>query len=219
LTGHPGSVAAWPAKPSHYSNHDTPEAQNYWVIPEGFEHWTVRHVTQSAMTSSSDANVTIGVLTTEPRLQNACNETFLQPNYYTYSNSDLGVNEFDWTPGVSCDLASQTVTLSTEHKADIDRLKKMLCSAPLLVRPDPNREFELHTDWSAAGCGAILQQRGDVGEERVISYASRSNNKPESIYSSYAGECLAAVWGVRYHRVDRTGDGSSCTRTTDPWSG
>jgi hypothetical protein len=77
----------------------------------------------------------------------------------------------------------------------------MLCSAPLLVRPDPNREFELHTDWSAAGCGEILQQRGKVGEERVISYASRSNNKPESNYSSYAEECLAAVWGVRYHRV------------------
>jgi hypothetical protein len=35
----------------------------------------------------------------------------------------------------------------------------------------------------------------------MISYASRSNNKPESNYSSYAGECLAAVWGVRYHRV------------------
>jgi hypothetical protein len=32
----------------------------------------------------------IGVLTTGPRLQNACNDTFLQPNYYTYSNSDHG---------------------------------------------------------------------------------------------------------------------------------
>jgi hypothetical protein len=77
----------------------------------------------------------------------------------------------------------------------------MLCSAPLLVRRDPNREFELHTDWSAARCGAILQQRGKAGEERVISYASRSNNKPKSNYNSYAGECLAAVWEVRYHRV------------------
>jgi hypothetical protein len=92
-------------------------------------------------------------------------------------------------------------TLLTEHKAAIDKLKEMLCSAPLLVRPDPNREFKLHTEWSAAVCGAILQQRGDAGEEPVISYASRSNNKPGSNYCSYAGECLAAVWGVRYHRV------------------
>jgi hypothetical protein len=47
----------------------------------------------------------------------------------------------------------------------------------------------------------LRSQRGDAGEERVISYASRSNNKPKSNYSSYARECLAAVWGVRYHRV------------------
>jgi hypothetical protein len=91
--------------------------------------------------------------------------------------------------------------LSTEHKAAIDKIEEMLCSAPLLVRPDPNWKFELHTDWSAAGCGAILQQRGEAGEERVISYASRNNNKPKSNYNSYAGKCLAAVWGVRYHRM------------------
>jgi hypothetical protein len=48
-------------------------------------------------------------------------------------------------------------------------------------------------NWSAAGCGAILQQRGEAGEEQVIFYASRSNNKRGSTYSSYAGECLAAV--------------------------
>jgi hypothetical protein len=83
--------------------------------------------------------------------------------------------------------------LLAEHKATIDRLKEMMCFAPLLVRPDPNREFGLHTDWSATGCGAILQQRGEDGEERVIPYASCSNNKLESNYSSYAGKCLAAV--------------------------
>ena len=91
--------------------------------------------------------------------------------------------------------------LNAECKAAIDQLKGMLCSAPLLVRPDPKREYELHTDWSAAGCGAILQQRDDTNAERVVAYASRSNNRAESNYSSYAGECLAAVWGVRYFRV------------------
>jgi hypothetical protein len=86
-------------------------------------------------------------------------------------------------------------------KGAIDKLKGMLCAAPLLVRPDPKRDYELHTDWSAAGCGAILQQRDDAGDERVIAYASRSNNRAEVNYGSYAGECLAAVWAVRYFRV------------------
>jgi hypothetical protein len=104
--------------------------------------------------------------------------------------------------------------LSMEHKAAIDKLKEMLCSAPLLVRPGPNWEFELHTDWSAAGCGAILQQRGQAGEERVISYASRSNNKPESNYSIYAGECFTAVRGSGTKGCTCTGGGSSCTPTT-----
>jgi hypothetical protein len=110
--------------------------------------------------------------------------------------------------------------LLTEHKTAIDRLKEMLCSAPLLVRPDPNREFELHMDWSAAGCGVILQQRGKAGEERVISYANCSNNKPESNYSSYVGKCLVAVWSpCGTTECTCTGKSSSCTPTTGPRSG
>jgi hypothetical protein len=86
-------------------------------------------------------------------------------------------------------------------KGAIDKLKGMLCAAPLLVRPDPKRDYELHTDWGAAGCGAILQQRDDKGNERVIAHTSRSNNRAEVNYGSYASECLAAVWAVCYFQV------------------
>ena len=48
--------------------------------------------------------------------------------------------------------------------------------------------------------GAILSQRTEEGEEKVIAYASRSNNAAEKNYSSYHGELLAAVWGVRHFR-------------------
>jgi hypothetical protein len=53
--------------------------------------------------------------------------------------------------------------------------------------------FILHIDWSALGIGAILGQFDEEGKEYVIAYASRSNNKAESNYSSYKGECLAIV--------------------------
>ena len=73
--------------------------------------------------------------------------------------------------------------------------------ARILRRPDYKRPFELHTDWSGVGLGAVLVQRDDQGREYVIAYASRSNNRTERNYSSYAGECPAAVWGVSHFRV------------------
>jgi hypothetical protein len=47
----------------------------------------------------------------------------------------------------------------------------------------------------------VLSQRDDQGREFVVAYASRSNNRTERNYSSYFGECLAAVWGVSHFRV------------------
>jgi hypothetical protein len=65
--------------------------------------------------------VTIGVLTTGPRLQNACNDTFLQPNYYTYSNSDHGC-VLDVTSQALCKLGhlvtSQYPTLTPQESRE-----------------------------------------------------------------------------------------------------
>ena len=46
----------------------------------------------------------------------------------------------------------------------------------------------------------MLTQRDNEGNEYVIAYASRSCNKTERNYSSYHGECLAAVWAVSHFR-------------------
>jgi hypothetical protein len=59
-----------------------------------------------------------------------------------------------------------------------------------------SKVFILHTNWSAIGIGVILGQLDEEDKEYVIAYASQSNNKVESNYSSYEGECFPIVWAI-----------------------
>ena len=79
-----------------------------------------------------------------------------------------------------------------------EALKKALGSTHVLRRPNTRRPFQLHTDWSILGLGAVLTQKDDDGKEYVIAYASRSNNDAKAKYSSYEGECLAIIWAVAH---------------------
>ena len=94
----------------------------------------------------------------------------------------------------------QPWTWGREQEQAFATLKLKLGSAPILRRPDASRPFQLHTDWSAVGLGAVLTQKDDEGREYVVAFASRSNNNAESNYSSYEGEALAAVWAIAHFR-------------------
>ena len=62
---------------------------------------------------------------------------------------------FIWTD--SCEQAFQ-------------RLKRLLCSAPILAYPDFGKNFVLQTDAFDYGAGAVLSQLDDSGNEKVIAY-------------------------------------------------
>ncbi len=79
-------------------------------------------------------------------------------------------------------------------------LKARLVVAPILRRPIRGHPFQLHTNWSMLGLGAMLTQCDDEGKEFVVAYASHSNNATKSRYSSYKRECLATMWVVVYFR-------------------
>jgi hypothetical protein len=87
-----------------------------------------------------------------------------------------------------------------EQERAFVELKAKLVVAPILRRPIRGRPFQLHTDWSMLGLGAVLTQCDDEGKEFVVAYASRSNNATESHYSSYEGKCLATVWDVAHFK-------------------
>ena len=84
------------------------------------------------------------------------------------------------------------------HKA-FETLKEKLKNEPILTYPDFSKPFKIHTDASDYGIGAILIQEQN-GQEKVISYASRTLNKAETSYATTEKECLAIVWGITHFR-------------------
>jgi len=81
-----------------------------------------------------------------------------------------------------------------------DIIKQKLTTYPVLRLPDPNKPFILKTDASVIGRGAILCQLDEDGNEYVIWYISKLNNKHEQNYSISELECLAIIWAVCYFR-------------------
>ncbi|BBM99381.1 hypothetical protein Mp_1g20900 [Marchantia polymorpha subsp. ruderalis] len=73
-----------------------------------------------------------------------------------------------------------------EQEEALVELKSRLVAATILRRPIRGRPYQLHTDWSMLGLGAMLIQHDDEGKEFVIAL--------------YEGECLAAVWVVTHFR-------------------
>ncbi|GBG86580.1 hypothetical protein CBR_g41642 [Chara braunii] len=91
-----------------------------------------------------------------------------------------------WTP--ECDQA-------------FSKLKAALISAPVLIRPDPEKCFVLITDWQPEAISAILAQVGPNGLESVVEYASKSVSACKRNYATPTGECYAALWGISHFRV------------------
>ena len=80
-----------------------------------------------------------------------------------------------------------------------NQLKKALTEAPVLAYPDYSKPFILETDASLKGLGAVLSQKGDDNDIRVIVYASRSLRPLEKSmrdYSSAKIELMALKWSV-----------------------
>ena len=89
---------------------------------------------------------------------------------------------------------------STECNTAFETLKQKLVSTEVLAYPDFNLPFELETDASGIGLGAVLSQcQGPDKKKRVVAYASRRLRKYErnmERYSSMKLELLGLKWAI-----------------------
>ena len=75
------------------------------------------------------------------------------------------------------------------------KLKQALSSPPVLAFANYDQMFEVQTDASQTGLGAILHQKQN-GKHRVISFASRGLKRSEKNYPASKLEFVALKWAV-----------------------
>ena len=77
-----------------------------------------------------------------------------------------------------------------------EQLIEALMSPPLLLFPDLDKTFIVHTDASGTGLGAVLLQYGEDKLLHPVCYASRGLKNAERNYPPYKLEFLALKWAV-----------------------
>ena len=124
---------------------------------------------------------------------------FLIPNYQKYSShlSKLLQKDAGYKEG----------PMPQESQDAFIKLRDYLGKAPIVQHPRPGLPYILRTDAAAGdaqnpgGFGAVLSQLWKDGQERVISYASRSLEPYEKNYTAYLLEMAAAAWAIDYFHV------------------
>ena len=95
-----------------------------------------------------------------------------------------------------------------KQEAAFQKLKQMLCSAPILSLLDGTEDFVVYCDASNQGLGCVLMQRG-----KVIAYASRQLKVHENNYTTHDLELGAVVFALKIWRHYLYG--TKCTIFTD----
>ena len=97
--------------------------------------------------------------------------------------------------------APSLVNWTKECQEAFQKLKDILCSAPVLKSPDFDRQFTIQTDASNQGVAAVLSQYDDSGDDHPVPYFSRKLQPREESYSTVEKECLAIKLGVQAFTV------------------
>ena len=87
----------------------------------------------------------------------------------------------------------RTFTWGESQQQAVAKLKEAFTKAPVLVRPDYDKQFILETDASLVAMGAVLSQEQEDGSVRPIAYWSGTFNAAERNYGVGDRELLGIV--------------------------
>ena len=94
------------------------------------------------------------------------------------------------------------VNWTDECQTAFEKLKNLCTDTPILACANYKKPFQLQTDASDLGLGAVLCQKDDEGQQRLIAYAGRSLSHTEQNYPAHKLEFLVLKWAItdRFHK-------------------
>lgn len=116
----------------------------------------------------------------------------------------LGFANFYWrfirnyshvaAPLTSLTSPNRLFSWTLEAENAFRELKSRFSSAPVLIQPDPSRQFVVEVDASEIGMGAVLSQRSaEDGKLHPCTFLSRRFSTPERNYDVGNRELLAVM--------------------------
>ena len=90
----------------------------------------------------------------------------------------------EYARGDTAKKKKEQVVLNKVARNAFHKLKKAVMSAPVLVYPDPSKEYLLKTDASKLGLGAVLSQKQSNGRYHPVAFGSRVLHGAEINYST-----------------------------------
>ena len=83
----------------------------------------------------------------------------------------------------------------------LERVKMLMCDAPVLAVPRFDHLFSLQVDTSYVGAEAVLLQEDDFGVAKPLSFFSNKFNSYWLNYSTIEKEALALAWALKHFDV------------------